>query len=435
MSNKTGFTGFIYRGTNLFQISINTAANSNATFTLSYEQLLIRRASRYNQIINLNPGQIVEDIRTTIRVIDNQVLAITEGSDFLTKETISPREVLYSYSPTAAEQNDDTFGLARDIEVKFDVEHPTDGPGLILVNNCYFTQYFSPAGLEQIPVDIVFVIDVSGSMSGMKIEQTIQALVTIISELRPTDRFNMVTFSSEIKTWQNELLVANSANKELGTQFANGLIANGGTNFNGGLIQGINILLDNALATSIHLIVMLTDGEPTSGITDKEAIKNNARELIGGTRISLNCLAFGFSLNFLLLAQLSLENNGIVRQIYEDNDAAKQLEGFFDEISSPILHTVQINYPENSFDEISKRDFPILFKGSEIVVAGKFSAAVCANPNSVVVTVTGTGMSGEVSFTGQVNSAESAGLEPSTERLAAYLTIQQLLDERLVTGG
>ncbi len=341
---------------------------------------------------------------------------------------------MYRYFPTVDEQNDNTFGLARDIEVKFDVNHPPSGPGLILVNDCYFTQFFSPSGLEQIPVDIVFVIDVSGSMSGTKIDQTRQALETIISELRPTDRFTMVTFSGEIKVWQSELLLASGSNKEIGTQFARSLIADGGTDFNGGLIQGINILLDNALTTSIPLIVMLTDGEPTSGVTNQEIIRENARRLIHGTRISLNCLGFGFSLNFVLLEQLSLENNGIVRRIYEGEDAVEQLEGFFDEISSPILHTVRINYPENSFEEISNKEFPILFKGSEIVVAGKFSAGICENPDSVVVTVTGTGTGGEVSFTGQVNTDDSIGLEPSTERLTAYLTIQQLLDQRLVTG-
>ncbi len=377
---------------------------------------------------------MVEDIQTTVRIIDNQELAITEGSEFLTKETVSPREVLYRYSPTLDEQNDDSFGLARDLEVKFDVEHPPSGPGLILVNNCYFAQFFSPSGLQQIPVDIVFVIDVSGSMSGTKIDQTRQALETIITELRPTDRFTMVTFSSEIKVWRNELLLANNNNKGIGTQFARGLVAQGGTDFNGGLIQGINILLENALVTSIPLVLMLTDGEPSFGVINLEAIRDNARRLIQGTRISLNCLGFGLNLNFELLQKLALENNGITRRIYEAEDAVQQLEGFFDEISSPVLHTVRINYPENSFEEISNREFPILFSGSEIVVAGKFSAAVCENPDTVVVTVTGTGLSGEVSFTGQVSSGESAGLEPSTERLTAYLRIQQLLDQRLVAG-
>ena len=421
----------------MFQININTAANTNATFTLNYEELIVRRASRYKQVINLNPGQIVEDFQVNIRVIDDQELMITEGSNYLTKEVVSQREVFYRYSPSIEEQNDNNLGLARDLEVEFDVNHPASGAGLIVVNNCYFAQFFSPSGIEQIPVDIVFVIDVSGSMSGTKIDQTRQALETIIGELRPSDRFTMVTFSSDVYVWNSNLLLATTENKQDGISFARSLSANGGTNFNGGLIQGINILRSNFVDMNIPLLVMLTDGEPTAGVTNEAEIENNAKTLIHGTRISLNCLGFGFSLNFRLLERLSLDNNGIVRRIYEAEDAAQQLEGFFDEISSPILHTVRISYPENSYDEISNTEFPILFKGSEIVIAGKFSATVCANLETAAVTVTGTGTMGMVSFTGEVNTGERSligGLEPSTERLTAYLTIQQLLNQRLVTG-
>ncbi len=428
---------YFYRGTSVFEIRINTAANTNATFTLNYEELIVRRASRYTQVINLNPGQIVEDFQVTVRIIDDQELMITEGSNYLTKEAVSQREVLYRYSPTIEEQNDNNLGLARDLEVKFDVNHPTSGAGLVVVNNCYFAQFFSPSGIAQIAVDIVFVIDVSGSMSGTKIEQTKQALETIIDELRPSDRFTMVTFSSEVYVWSSNLLLATTENKQNGISFARNLIASGGTNFNGGLIQGINILRSNFVDTNIPLVVMLTDGQPSSGVTNEEEIRSNAKGLIQGTRISLNCLGFGFSLNFDLLKQLSFENNGIVRRIYEAEDAVQQLEGFFDEISSPILHTVRINYPENSYDEISNTEFPILFKGSEIVVAGKFTASVCENLETAAITITGTGTMGEVSFTGEVNTGEQSiigGLEPSTERLAAYLTIQQLLNQRLVTG-
>ena len=421
----------------MFQIRINTAAETNSTFTLNYEELIVRRASKYTQVVNLNPGQKVEDFRATVRVIDEQGLQNTEGSSFLTKESISEQEVMYTYAPTIAEQDDDTFGLARDLEVKYDVNHPNTGPGLIVVNSCYFAHFFSPSEVTRISVDIVFVIDVSGSMRGTKIMQTRQALEAIINELRPTDRFTMVTFESLVSVWRNELLPASSHNKSLGIEFARGLEAGGGTNFDGGLTQGINILWLNSLTTSIPIVLMLTDGAPTAGERNEETIRSNARSLIRGTRISLNCLGFGFNLNFILLAQLSIENNGIVRRIYEAQDAVQQLEGFFEEISSPIMHTVHISYPRNSYETISKLDFPVLFGGSEIVVAGKFSTAVCENPETINVNVTGTGATGELTYTGQVNTGGRtlvAGVEPSTERLTAYLTIQQLLDQRLIEG-
>jgi secreted protein with Ig-like and vWFA domain len=41
------------------------------------------------------------------------------------------------------------------------------------VVNGYFVHFFAPQGLPVVPKNVVFVIDVSGSMSGRKIEQVV----------------------------------------------------------------------------------------------------------------------------------------------------------------------------------------------------------------------------------------------------------------------
>ena len=70
-----------------------------------------------------------------------------------------------------------------------DVIHPMNTAGGFVVDrNCYFAQFFTPSGVAGVPVDLVFVIDESGSMDGTKIEQIQQALVTTINQLRSTDR-------------------------------------------------------------------------------------------------------------------------------------------------------------------------------------------------------------------------------------------------------
>ena len=185
-------THILCRGTNLFQIHINTAASSRTTFIIEYEELLTRQLSKYQQILNLNPGYVVDDFRATVRVVDEQGIASFDSSEFVTTSRVSDNEVMYSYTPDADDQTDQTFGLARDMVIEFDVNHPEDGAGLIIVNDCYFAQFFSPSGVSTIPVDIVFVIDVSGSMSGQKIEQARQSLAVVISQLRVADRFSIV---------------------------------------------------------------------------------------------------------------------------------------------------------------------------------------------------------------------------------------------------
>ena len=387
----------------MFQIRINTAANSQSVFILYYEELIVRSLSKYQQIINLNPGSKVQDFRVNVRVIEQQGITFTGASDYVGITRQSSNEVIYSYTPTLADQSDTTYGLARDMMVEYDVNHPSTGAGLIIVNDCYFAQFFSPSGVEPVPVDIIFVIDVSGSMSGTKIDQTREALETIINQLRVTDRFTMVTFESDVDTWIDRLVSA-SEYRQQGIQFARGLTAGGGTNFYGGLERGINILKTYGNSNYVQLLVMLTDGEPTVGETNSDTIVSLAVSALINTRISVNCLGFGQNLKFLLLQRLALSNNGIARRIYEDSDAAQQLEGFFEEISSPILHTISINYPQNTVQNISNTVFPLLFNGSELVIAGKFTDDACSSQELVNVEVVAFGAStSPVRFTTQVD--------------------------------
>lgn len=63
-----------------------------------------------------------------------------------------------------------------------------------------FVHHFSPGGLDPIRKTVAFVIDVSGSMYGTKLNQTKQALLTIMDQMRSNDHFNIITFSDEVST-------------------------------------------------------------------------------------------------------------------------------------------------------------------------------------------------------------------------------------------
>ena len=419
----------------MFSVRTNTAGNSEATFVLQYEELIVRRRSKYQQVLTLNPGAVVEDLSVQVRAVDLQGVVSETASQFATTERLSESEVLFSYRPSAEQQREDSeqFGLARDLTVEYDVVHPPDGAGqFVLDSNCYFAQFFSPSGVEAVPVDLVFVIDVSGSMRGSKIEQTRQALETIINQLRPADRFTMITFSNAVHYWK-ERLVSASEYRQQGIDFARRLQAEGGTNFNDGLLAGATVLKCHGRSDYVPLLVILTDGQPTAGVTNENTIVENAANALAGTTISLNCLGFGFDLNFKLLERLAYQNNGVVRRIYEGSDATDQLQGFFEEISSPILRDIRIVFDSQSLESVSTTEFPLLFSGGEIVVAGQLS---CIGSNPVVdVQITGMGKDGQVTFESEVDTSlvnTVAGYAPSTERLAAFLLIQQLLQSRIV---
>ena len=379
----------------------------------------------------------MEDFRVFVRAIDEQGIAYFEASDFVTTNRISSEEVSYSFTPSVMEQNDVNTGLLRDMVIEYDVNHPSEGAGAIIVNDCYFAQFFSPSGLSPLPVDIVFVIDISGSMGGLKIAQARQSLDVVISQLRLSDRFSIVTFQSNVAFWMDRPVLV-SEHRNRGRQFSQELRAGGGTNFTGGMNVAIDMLKRYGNADYIQLIVMLTDGQPSVGITNPTEIVTIAERALVNTRISLNTLGFGKNLNFQLLERLALSNRGISKRIYEGEDAATQLEGFYEELTSPILHSINVTYPSNAIEDISPQIFPLLFNGSEVVVAGKFLDDICLRGNSPIpVMVRGMRGSGEITFQSQVDpggNTEIAGVRPSTERLVAYFLIGRLLERARIAG-
>lgn len=144
-------------------------------------------------------------------------------------------------------------------------------------------------------------------------------------------------------------------------------------------MDSISLLEDaenNEISTTgvFSLIIMLTDGSPSAGITNFEAIKTSIRERLNG-RYSLFCLGFGHNLNYEFLEQLSLQNSGLARTIYVEADAGLQLVGFYNEVATPLLSNIVIKYEDNlvEINSISQTLFPSYFSGTELVVAGKLA--------------------------------------------------------------
>ncbi|MEQ2229645.1 hypothetical protein ILYODFUR_020915 [Ilyodon furcidens] len=155
--------------------------------------------------------------------------------------------------------------------------------------------------------------------------------------------------------------------------------------------------------------------------------------------MSLFCLGFGNDVDYNFLDVMSKQNKGLARRIYEASDAALQLQGFYDEVSSPLLLEVDLQYPNNAVDYVTTSHFPQLFNGSEIVVAGRLTDD---NLDNFLVEVIGQGLDEKFNVQGQATIVDWNVMYPDetyifgdfTERLWAYLTIQQLL-EKSKTGA
>lgn len=195
-----------------------------------------------------------------------------------------------------------------------------------------------------------------------------------------------------------------------------------------------------------HIIIMLTDGQATVGIKHPETILKNVRER-NKERASIFCLGFGKEADMNLLERIAHQNQGSARKIYEDIDAAEQLKGFYQELSTPLLLDVQFSYSDDAvqMNSLSSTHFYNYFQGTELVVTGQTELD---NLSGIKANITGQGRNGHffMGVTGwnTVNPPDKhllshLHLAPTPknfiERLWAFLKVKDLLNEVKAAKG
>jgi uncharacterized protein YegL len=389
---------------NIFAVQANVGASEKLLFTLTYEQLLVRRLSKYEHVINLNPKQIVNDLKIDVYINEslpvihlnvpelkqssndvtsdleaNEVAIITEGEN--------SNQVHVQYAPTPdfqKELNDD--GVSGQFIVQYDVDRKNQSSD-VQVFDGYMVHFFAPENLKVLPKHVVFVLDTSGSMSGEKMVQLKDAMVTILSDLKDQDHFSILTFNYGVSHWKSleekesekphkPIYKATEYLVEEAIDFVVELAADGGTNINDALVEAVEVvhdgqqLLTNQVTPSV---IFLTDGQPTSGVSNPTEIRNNLKAKNSDVHVPVYGLAFGSGADYNLLKDISSDNRAFARKIFAESDATIQLEDFYMEISSPLLNNVAFQYVGDVVVEPTENILPssCFHSGSEIVTVAK----------------------------------------------------------------
>ncbi|XP_023086310.1 inter-alpha-trypsin inhibitor heavy chain H5 isoform X1 [Piliocolobus tephrosceles] len=382
------------KGTEIFRASAVIPSKDKAAFFLSYEELLQRRLGKYEHSISVRPQQLSGRLSVVVNILESAGIASLEvlplhnsrqrGSGRGEDDSGPPPSTVINQNETFANiifkpsvvqqakiaQN----GVLGDFIIRYDVNRE-QSIGDIQVLNGYFVHYFAPKDLPPLPKNVVFVLDSSASMVGTKLRQTKDALFTILHDLRPQDHFSIIGFSNRIKVWKDHLISVTPDSVRDGKVYIHHMSPTGGTDINGALQRAIGLLnkyvAHNDIGDrSVSLIIFLTDGKPTVGETHTLKILNNTREAARG-QVCIFTIGIGNDVDFRLLEKLSLENCGLTRRVHEEEDAGSQLIGFYDEIRSPLLSDIRIDYPPSSVVQATKTLFPNYFNGSEIIIAGK----------------------------------------------------------------
>jgi Ca-activated chloride channel family protein len=267
-----------------------------------------------------------------------------------------------------------TAEAAGDVEIFLPLVRPLASAGVathaIPGEDGYFMLLLAAARADRaaaVPRDLTLVVDVSGSMSGTKLEQAKAALQQALGTLGSEDRFRLIPFASAVRPFRAGLTPASREHLSAAREFIDGLGAEGGTNLAGAL--------DAALAEPAHperlsLVVLVTDGRPSVGEQEPDRIAEAAAARAGATRVFT--VGIGHDVNTYLLDRLASGGRGSVEYVAPGASVETAVGNLLAKLRYPALVNLRIAKAPVELHAVQPHRLPDLFYGEELIVLGRY---------------------------------------------------------------
>ncbi len=215
--------------------------------------------------------------------------------------------------------------------------------------------------------DLVAVLDVSGSMSGDKLDQAKTALAQLLGTLRSGDRFRVVTFGSGVRRYATGWTDVSGDNVRAVQEWVRRLETDGGTNIAGALAEAF---AEPPAEGRLGVVVFLTDGMATVGEKNPERIADQAERDRGPFRVF--AFGIGYDVNTYLLDRLTERARGVTEYIRPGGDIEQTVASLASKIASPVLTDLALRADGVELYDLQPHSLPDLFGGDELVVFGRY---------------------------------------------------------------
>lgn len=232
----------------------------------------------------------------------------------------------------------------------------------------YFTLMLYPpkdlGALPRQPLEMVFTLDVSGSMTGQPIEQSRAAIRYALRHMRPDDTFQIIRFANGADKFADRPAPATPENLRSAMRFIESTSAGGGTYMIDGIRGSLNFPHDES---RLRFVSFLTDGY----IGNEREILAEVRKSLGPSRIF--SFGVGSSPNRYLLDHMAKLGNGAVAYLSLNEKADEVMELFFNRIAHPAMTDLAIDFGKIKVTDVYPQRVPDLFVGRPVILTGRFS--------------------------------------------------------------
>ena len=292
----------------------------------------------------------------------------------------------------------------------------------------FFMLLLSPPAVADeapLPRDLSFVLDVSGSMSGPKLDQAKAALVQALGTLRPTDRFRLIAFSNSVTNFRDGFAPATAENVRAARAFVERLVPNGGTNIQGALEAALGAAVGEE---RLALVLFLTDGLPTVGEQAPDRIADFAAGHVGRARVF--AVGVGSDVNTYLIDRIARQGRGSAEYVAPEANVETAVGAVLAKIQHPALVNLRLAGAPVTLQQVYPADLPDLFYGEELVVFGRYHGEGAGD-----VVVTGERNGRRESFTSRAAFPATAADNDFVARLWASRRIGELTRQIRIEGA
>ncbi len=217
------------------------------------------------------------------------------------------------------------------------------------------------SGTSVLPKVFTFIIDVSGSMLGTKIQQAREAANFCVTHLNPSDRFNVIAFSTGVGRFEPAPVPASAENVNKAVEYISALRADGGTNLQDAALSGLEQYTDTS---TVNIIIFLTDGIAQ---LDQSLVQQR-----NTSHVRICVFGVGNDVNSAQLSTLAALNNGIAQFITEASSTSEVVSAFYKRVRYPIWRNLSLTVsPVNVYD-VLPAIIPDLNVGEQLNIAGRY---------------------------------------------------------------